>query len=250
MNRKAIPLIFIPFFILFTSGCSNSVKNVNDSVKIDQAPKYQIPKQIEQPKPRAKGSLYGNRGGSLFTDRKDLQLGDIVYVKIDEGTTGGDGRVAETVSTVKQNQNENSREITALGVTPNEESPGIIKSIINGINGILGIGMTTGDSTSAFDVSAESTMEDEFVNDIAAVVTKAYQNGNYFIVGEKNIVIKGQQITIKLSGVMNPENLDTTSTIKSNRIANLKTLVYKTGSEADLEEKPWGTKVLDTISPF
>jgi len=253
--KLSFKLLSISFLILFLTACTNSTQAVNNTIQIDKKPEYQIPKRVEQPQSHAKGSLYANQGNSLFTDRKNLQLGDIVYVLINEvtqGTTEGTKkkRVTETGSTKIQNVNENTKNVTPLSVTPNEESPGLLQNIIKGINGILGIGLSVGDSTSTFDTDSSSTAVDELVNDIAVVVTQEYQNGNYFIEGQKDVSVRGQKITIKLSGVMNPNDLNTKSEISSNRIANLKVMLYKNGTESDNEEKHWGNKIIDTISPF
>lgn len=49
-------------------------------------PEIQIPKDIEKPKAN-KGSLYSRKGASLFADKKDLQIGDIIQVIINEALT-------------------------------------------------------------------------------------------------------------------------------------------------------------------
>lgn len=246
MNHK----IFYPLFtVIFFSGCVNSVEKVNNTVQLDQFPKYQVPKNIEPPKAKAKGSLFSDNSNSLFSDRKSLQVGDIVFVNIDEGTTG-EGRVTETGGSLKQEQKENTRTITPLTITPDAEAPSLLTKITDGLTSILGLSLSAGDSTSAFETESSSESIDQLTNNIATVTTQAFQNGNYFIQGEKNIIIKGQKVTVKLSGVMNPQDLNTNSEINSNRLANLKVMLYKTGTEADLDEKPWGTKIIDTISPF
>ena len=240
------------YFLLISviiTGCANSVEEINNTVKLDDNPKYQIPKKIEKPKARAKGSLFSNHANSLFSDRKNLQLGDIVNVKIYEGTDGDELEV-KTGGSLSQEQSANSRTLTPLSVTSNEKSPGILNSIVDGINGILGIGISGGEGSSLFETESESTAEDLIENNLATIVTKEFQNGNYFVEGEKNIIIKGQKIILKLSGVMNPQDLNADNIVDSKRLANLKVMLYKEGTEADLDEKPWGTKIIDTITPF
>jgi len=233
---------------LFT-GCASSVEEMNQTIKVNETPNYQIPKQIEPPKKQAKGSLFTNQTNSLFSDRKALQLGDIIFVNINEGTTG-EGRVTETGSSVTQEQIENTRTVTPLTISADDDAPSLLGSIVDGIGNILGITLNAGDSTSAFETESTSESEDQLANDIATVATQAYQNGNYFIQGEKNIIIKGQKVTVKLSGVLNPQDLNKNSEVNSNRLANLKVMLYKSGSEADLDEKPWGTQIIDAITPF
>ena len=242
-------LFYIVCLTILIHGCTNSVENINNTVKLDEKPKYQIPKKVEIQKPKAKGSLFSNQGNSLFSDRKILQLGDIVNVKIYEGTDGDDLEV-KTGGTLEQEQVENTRSISPLTVTETDDTPGMLKSIISGINSILGIGISGGSGTSRFETSSDSTANDLLENNIATIVTQEFQNGNYFLEGEKNIIIKGQKITVKLSGVMNPQDLDMNSEVNSKRLANLKVMLYKQGTEADLDEKPWGTKIIDTITPF
>ena len=81
-------LIFLPFLFI---GC------VNDPELEFTKPKEQIPK--EQPKiVRNKGSLYTVRGPSLFADKKDLQVGDIIQVEIDESLSSNTNNKRETSS--------------------------------------------------------------------------------------------------------------------------------------------------------
>ena len=242
-------LVSVLFTIILFTGCANSVEKINKTIKVDETPKYQIPKQIAPVQKQAKGSLFTNRTNSLFSDRKALQLGDIIFVNIDEGTTG-EGRVTETGSSVTQEQTENSRNVSALTIDAGEDAPGILGNIVDGIGSILGLSLSTGDNTSAFETDSTSESVDQLANNIATVATQSYQNGNYFLEGEKNIIIKGQKVTVKLSGVLNPQDLNKNSEVDSNRLANLKVMLYKTGSEADLDEKPWGTKIIDAITPF
>ncbi len=239
---------FLSLLLIF-SGCSNSVEKVNKTVKLDQFPKHQVPKVVQPPKANAKGSLFSSRSQSLFSDRKNLQIGDIVFVIINEGTTGS-GRKTETGGGLKQEQKENTRTINPVGIGDNKDTPGVLSKIINGINGLIGLSIDTGNGQSKFETESETTATDQLVNNISTVITQPFQNGNYFIEGEKNIVIKGQKVTVELSGVMNPQDLNTNSEVNSNRLANLKVKLYKNGTEAELDEKPWGTKLIDTITPF
>ena len=111
MMYKLLTTISIGLFVL--TGCVNSVEQINQTMKVDESPKYQVPKQITQPKRQAKGSLFTNGANSLFADRKSLQIGDIIFVTINEGTTG-ESRVTETGVRIKQEQIENEQKEEAL----------------------------------------------------------------------------------------------------------------------------------------
>lgn len=225
------------------SACS-STKDMNQSVQIDKKPEYQIPVQPEPPRKLLKGSLYQGQSYSLFSDRKDLQLGDIVFIKIEE-----DRGEITTKSEKSTSLNDDERTQSGGSLDFPETSLSIINQSINALNKVLGIGYSLPSRSGTFDATSESTTELEFKDNLSAVVTEQYQNGNYLLEGLKQIVVNGQKHTLKISGVLNPRELNG-NTIDSEKLANLKVIYFKDGDEQDYMEKPWGTKVLETISPF
>ena len=74
--RNSILIVIIA--ILFTA-CGVLPKEEINFTK----PKIQIPKKNPAPK-NNKGSLYSMQGASLFADKKDLQVGDIIQIEISE----------------------------------------------------------------------------------------------------------------------------------------------------------------------
>lgn len=246
MNLK---IIFFLLISLIVTGCTNSTNSINNSVKIDETPKYQIPKEIEATKQKAKGSLFSNQGSSLFSDRKALQIGDIVYVDINEEPT------VETYSDKETILTDDGKTQTggSLDNVPGTSMPvlgSLLKNSANVLNKVLGMGYTLPSRTGKFYAEASSNVEDKFVYNVSAIVTQQFQNGNYFIQGTKEVVVNGQKQTLKLSGVLSPYDIEASNTIKADKLANLKVVYYKNGDEQDYMEKPWGTQIVETISPF
>ncbi len=242
-------IVFFLLLSLIVTGCTNSTKSINNSVKIDETPKYQIPKEIEPPKQKAKGSLFSNQGGSLFSDRKALQIGDIVYVDINEEPTVETYSDKETIlsdeGTTQEGGSLDNVLETSLPVVGS-----LIKNSASALNKVLGMGYTLPSRTGKFYAEASSNVEDKFVYNVSAIVTQLFQNGNYLIQGTKEVVVNGQKQTLKLSGVLSPYDIEADNTIKADKLANLKVVYYKDGDEQDYMEKPWGTKIVETISPF
>lgn len=241
--------IYICISILLFSGCSKSTQSMNESIKINEKPKYQIPAKIEPPKPQAKGSLFSGQSSSLFSDRKNLQLGDIIYITVNEGTSK-----VETKSERKTSLNDEGTTQTggSLNNVPETSAPilgSVLKNSASALNKILGMGFTLPSRSGSFKATAETTIEDVLEYDVSAVVTEQYQNGNYLLEGLKYIVINGQKHTLKITGVMNPQEL-AGNTIDSSKLANLKVVYFKDGDEQEYMEKPWGTRILESISPF
>jgi len=238
-------VLFVVLISLIFTGCSKSKEAMNQSVKINEKPQYQIPAKIEPPKQRAKGSLFSGQTNSLFSDRKALQLGDIVYITVKEGPTKVETKSEKTTSL---NDAARTQAGGSLNDVPQNKT-NILGSVANAINNVLGMGFSLPERKGSFKATAESKIEDKFEYDISAVITQYYHNGNYLVEGLKYVVINGQKHTIKISGVMNPQEL-TGNTIESSKLANLKVVYFKDGDESEYMEKPWGTRLLETISPF
>jgi flagellar L-ring protein precursor FlgH len=73
-------LVIILISIIF-SACVSSKEEL-----AFEKPEIQIPKKSPEPR-KNKGSLYSVQGTSLFADKKDLQVGDIIQIIIDEDTS-------------------------------------------------------------------------------------------------------------------------------------------------------------------
>jgi len=233
MNHKIYLLIIS--LVVFITGCSST-----DKIDINTMPKMQVPKKVTPPV-KKKGSLYARKGASLFSDKKDLQIGDIVQVLINETLT---------------NDSTNSREMkkdtsSNLGGGLFTPSTGVTstQNTAKRLNSAVGLGFAS-KSSSSFKGSSKSKADEEFTTTISAIIEQTYQNGNYFIKGSKEMLINGQKQTIKISGVIRPYDISPDNTVYSNQLANLKILYEKEGEEIDAIKKPWGTKLIEAIWPF
>ena len=233
MNLKIIVLVLI---LINFIGCSKK-----EVLKMNTPPKMQVLKKVE-PVVQNKGSLYSRRGASLFSDKKDLQTGDIIQVMINES-------LQNTSSGTRETSKSNSSGIGGglIATTPN--TPSSIKNIANKANGIFGISLEGG-SENSFSGSSESSDDEEFTTTVSAIIEQTYQNGNYFIKGTKQMLINGQKQLIMVSGIIRPYDISPENTVYSYQLANLKILYNKEGDEAEALEKPWGSKMLESISPF
>ncbi len=225
-------LITAVFFI----GCgSNNQANLN----LDTKPKLQVPKKVE-PVQRNKGSLYSNRGGSLFSDKKDLQVGDIVLIDITEISTN---RSEET----RENDKTSTTQIGGGLFTPGAPNS-TLGRVASNLNRLTNIGFQT-NTENEFEGTSKVESDDRFETYISVVIEEIYQNGNYFIKGFKETLINGEKRKVIISGIIRPYDIERDNIVQSDRIANLKVYYDKLGNEEALE-KGWGTKAVETIWPF
>jgi flagellar L-ring protein precursor FlgH len=234
--RSSILAIFI-FFVFI--GCEAEKSNITF-----EKPKSQVVKKVTKPVSK-KGSLYSKRGGSLFSDKKDLQVGDILQVIINEKLKS-DSKNSRALSKA------NSTSLGAGAFTPvstNTKPNGIINKAAKTLNGMTGFEVG-GKSTNTFSGAATSKYDESFSATVSVIIDQVYQNGNYYIKGSKEILIDGQKQVMIIAGVIRPYDITPENTVNSSQIANLKMLYRKDGSEADNLEKPWGSKAIESIWPF
>jgi flagellar L-ring protein precursor FlgH len=233
------------FFVIaiFLVGCGIKQETINmDEKPPKQYPMVQNPKKYQEP--RAKGSLYTRQGTSLFADKKDLQIGDILQVNISESLT---------------NDSSNSRSLTksntaTLGGGLLSPADGVTNTAgtanrIAKFNNAFGTSFAT-NSSGSFSGTVTTSNDEEFTTIVSVVIENIYQNGNYFIKGSKELLINNQKQGIIVSGVIRPYDISPDNTVNSSQIANLKVLYKKAGDEQDTLEKSWGSKIMETIWPF
>jgi flagellar L-ring protein precursor FlgH len=235
MIHKTVILSII--LIIIGTGCATKPQ-----IDVDTTPNMQVPKQLT-PVIKRKGALYSRKGASLFADKKDLQVGDIIQVLIEETLT---------------NDSTNSRELnkdntTSIGgglfSSPTNGSSGTVNTVNKLNNSLLGVGFNA-TTANSFKGSTKSAADEEFTTTISAIIEQTYQNGNYFIKGSKEMLINGQKQNIRISGVIRPYDIDPENTVYSYQLANLKILYEKDGEENTALEQGWGTKLIEAISPF
>ena len=230
-------LVIILISIIF-SACVSSKEEL-----AFEKPEIQIPKKSPEPR-KNKGSLYSVQGTSLFADKKDLQVGDIIQIIIDEDTSSKSNNKRELSS-----DRETSLGGGVFAATGNNTLGETTAGLANKANRNLGVNFGT-ESSSADKGSVKTQFDETFETTISAIIEETYQNGNYYIKGKKEMLIEGQKQNVIISGVIRPYDISSDNSINSSQIANLKLLYEKDGTESDILETPWGTKIIRSIWPF
>ena len=205
------------------------------------------PQQVTKEPPvvrKNKGSLYSVQGTSLFADKKDLQVGDIIQVVISEGITQKSNNKRELTSDRKNEFGGGM--FASMGTDPLNSTVG---RVTDKANSVFGVNFNT-ESSDSDKGKVKTQVNEKFDTKISAIIDETYQNGNYFIKGNKEVIIDGQKQEIVITGVIRPYDITSDNSVNSSQIANLKMIYKKDGSEADLLQVPWGTKILRAIWPF
>ncbi|WDL71050.1 flagellar basal body L-ring protein FlgH [Helicobacter winghamensis] len=242
-NPKSLNALFIAFFTLtittFFTACATTEPQISF-----KPPAYveELPPKEEEDNFGNPGSIFGRGDNLLFSDRRAMQLNDLVTVIINQ--------TAQATSTANKNLNETSNAtLTGPGITFGGPSQ-TIGNITNQLNNITGFGISTGQNTSTFQGAGSQNRQEAFTTTIAARIIKVLQNGNYFIEGSREVLINGEKQVIHLSGVVRPNDIARDNTIESRFIADAKIMYDTQGELKRNTEKGWGTKLLESVWPF
>jgi flagellar L-ring protein precursor FlgH len=218
----ALPLLF---------GCSEKMKP-----RIDFAPpKYveELPAQEEDLGEPSQGSLYGRGKVPLFSDRKAMNVNDIITVRISE--------TASASSTTQRN---------LAKVNEGKLGGGFFTgTAVESLNDYTNISLEN-TSESAYTGTGSAIRNEQFQTTITARVIKILNNGNYFINGSREILVNGEKQVVKISGVISPYNITAGNEIDSQYISDAK-IEYITQGELDQGTKRgWLSRFFDAIWPF
>lgn len=187
------------------------------------------------------GSLFGKGENPLFSDRKAMNVNDIVTVVISETTT-------QSSSASKKLSGSNSDTLGGGLVSNDGNAPGL-SSVASTLNKFSNIGFQSSSSNN-FTGSGSNSRNENFTTTISARIIKVLNNGNYFIEGSRELLINGDKQIIQISGVIRPYDITQSNQIDSKYIADAK-IMYKTQGEIErATKKSWGTKLLESIWPF
>ena len=240
MNKQLLLLSIEISTIFLLCGCSAGF--------IDPEIDFKPPKYVEQMPARegkkdyiSQGSIFGQGDNPLFSDHKAMNVNDIVRVIISE--------TASSSSVGKKSLSETDTTALGAGAFTYGGTSDKLKSVAQKLNNVSNIGFNSG-SSSAYDGSGTAVKDASFTTTIWARVVKVLENGNYFITGNREILVDKQKQIIQISGVIRPYDIDQNNKIDSDKMSDAR-ILYKTQGDIDnATEQSWGSKIIKAIWPF
>jgi len=169
----------------------------------------------------ASGSLFQQRGISLFEDPKPYRIGDILTVILQESTSAS--KKAET-STKK----EDSIDIpspTIFGATPTLNGNSVFEMSI--------------EPKREFSGEADSTQSNSLSGEITVTVVDILPNDNLVVQGEKWFTLNQGKEYIRIAGVVRPLDVQANNTIVSSKLADAQIAYSGEGFLADANNQGW-----------
>ncbi len=232
----------LSFFVasLLLSGCTAKLTEPEMSFT---PPKYveEMPAREEESNFASRGSLFGQGDNPLFSDHKAMHVNDIVTVVISEKATSSnkaDKALSESDTVELQGG-------AFSGVGANST----VTSAVNRLNGVASIGFKAG-SSSDYAGSGSTSKNASFTTTVSARVVKVIANGNYFIVGRREIMVDDQKQIIQVSGVIRPYDINQNNEINSAKMSDAKISYVNEGDVDRSINQGWGTKIVQAVWPF
>lgn len=188
------------------------------------------------------GSLFGQGDRPLFADRRAMKPDDLITVFIDETSESS----FNTNKTYNGNSGGNS---TPPMLTYNGEDESQ-KEATKYLNDQANFSLQKGNNTSNFQGGGNQSQSQNTKMTITARIIKVLENGNYFIYGNKEILINGEKQIMRLSGVIRPYDISRDNTIASKFIADAKIEYQNAGAISDTTKLKPTAREIENKWPF
>ena len=211
--------------IFIVNGCSTYVEEVNNKQFKPLTLSFE---EFNRDEP-SNGAIFSTSSTGLFSsDRRAKKVGDILSVTL-----------SETFSSSKGATN-SSAKADSIGA---ELGPTGIMRNFAGLGG-------SASKTNSFSGSMATSQSNSLSGTISATVVRVFPNCNLEIKGQKKLRITEGTEYIRLSGIIRPQDISTSNTVSSTKIAEAQ-IEYVGAGILDSASKPgWGSALFRAISPF
>ena len=185
------------------------------------------------------GAVYDGDGGLFASDRRANKVGDIITITLEESMTAANSG-SETLS-------KTDSYIFDL--------PGALfgpSSLIGKLlfpDGVKEDNLTGG-TTQSFTGSGTAAQANTLAGTLSVTVVRVYPNGNLEVKGERKLSYNSGTEYIRVAGVIRPEDISSSNTVSSTKVADAQISYTGTGDMNDSVTRGWLGRYFAYISPF
>ena len=182
--------------------------------------------------PAMSGSIYqAGLSRPLFEDRRARYVGDILTINIVENNTAS------------SKANASSSRATAITANVPSPLPGVPRRMFDGMN-------FSADNSNTMTGKGAADNTNVFKGTITVTVTEVLPNGNLMVSGEKLVSIGPGDEYVRLSGVINPNNISGTNMVDSSKVADARIEYKSAGYISESMQMPWLARFFLNVLPF
>jgi flagellar L-ring protein precursor FlgH len=179
----------------------------------------------------ATGSIYNARMATpLFEDRRARRVGDIITVQINERSTASQSANSSVDKTSDLNAG-----ISALPFIAGNS---------------FGRAGARASSENSFEGKGATDSSGLITGSITVTVVEVLPNGNLLVAGEKQIGVNHNVERMRLSGVVNPVNIQPGNTVSSTTIADARIELRGMGQQDQAQAMGWLSRVFLSVWPL
>ncbi|PPR42178.1 MAG: hypothetical protein CFH30_00680, partial [Alphaproteobacteria bacterium MarineAlpha8_Bin1] len=105
-------------------------------------------------------------------------------------------------------------------------------------------------TTQAFTGTGTAAQANTLTGTISVTVIRVYPNGNLEVKGERRLSYNSGTEYIRVSGVIRPEDISSSNTVSSTKVADAQISYTGTGDMNDSVTKGWLSRYFAYVSPF
>jgi len=173
---------------------------------------------------------------NLYWDLNARRVGDVVTIILNE-TTNFQGQETRTLK----------KGTIASSKTSLDMNYAAGKSTTRNFSGAL-----NGNATSDRELNGTSNLQSNrnLVDNMAVQVIEVMPNGNLVVEGFRTRVVLGEQRTIRVSGIIKPENIGVNDAIQSQYVANFTMEYFGKGIETTYINHGWLGLIMNKVWPY
>ena len=247
--RRLASLAALLAMVSAAAGC-NTLKRLSDvggGPELSQIanptarPSYR-PVSLPMPAPRIPennpNSLWRAGARAFFKDQRAKEVGDILTVSLDLDDSA-------TLANKTERERDDAEDADLTGFLGLEDE--LAKKLPQGIDAATVLSFGNKNTTKG-DGDIERSEDIELT--LAAVITQILPNGNLVIMGRQEVRVNAELRELMVTGVVRPEDIDSTNTITHEDIAEMRIAYGGRGTLSDLQQPRWGTQIWDIVFPF
>jgi flagellar L-ring protein precursor FlgH len=191
-----------------------------------------------RPTAASANSLWRSGARAFFNDQRASRVGDIVTVQIEI-----DDSAKVSNATDHSRSNDSSGGISHFfGL---ETSLGkILPGAFDPANAVGYGGQVTGKGAGSV------TRKEQISLTVAALVSQVMPNGNMIIQGRQEVRTNGEVRELTVAGIVRPEDISSTNTIKHTQIAEARISYGGRGDLSRMNKTPAAQALIENLSPF
>lgn len=186
--------------------------------------------------PAAPSSLWRAGSRSFFNDQRASRMGDILTVLIE----------IDDSAQVSNTSNRSRTGSTSSGFSNFFGLEDTVSSLLGADTNNL----VTAESESTHNGTGAINRAEKIELTVAAVIVDRLPNGNLAIAGRQEVRINGEVRELTVSGVIRPEDITSSNTIKHTEIAEARISYGGRGQLSAVQRPGWGQRIGDALTPW